>query len=98
MSNFAYYNTKYSWSITKPNRCYLIIEGGGDRNIVHLSVQKYLVALIRKYNFDEIIAIRTAAGFSFYNPMERIHAVGNIGLEGVGVMRNRMSNEMETLL
>ena len=59
MSSFAFYNTKYLWAITKPNRCYVITDGAGDRNIVHLSVQKYLVALIRKYNFDEIIAIRT---------------------------------------
>ena len=78
-----------------PNRFYLITDGGGDRNITHVTVQKYLVALFRKYRFDEIIAIRTAAGCSFYNPVERIHAVGHLGLQGVGIMRKSMGNDME---
>ena len=80
-----------------PNRFYLITDGGGggDRNITHVTVQKYLVALFRKYRFDEIIAIRTAAGCSFYNPIKRIHAVGNLGLQGVGIMRKSMGNDME---
>ena len=57
-----------------PKRFYLITDGGGDRNIVHLTVKKALVAFFRKYDFDEVIAIRTAAGLSFYNPVERMHA------------------------
>ena len=81
-----------------PNRFYLITDGGGDRNITHVTVQKYLVVLFRKYRFDEIIAIRTATGCSFYNPVERIHAVGNLGLQGVGIMRKSMGNDMERLI
>ena len=53
-----------------PNRFYLITDGGGDQNITHVTVQNYLVALFRKYRFDEIIAIRTAVGCSFYNSVE----------------------------
>ena len=45
-------------------RFYLLKDGGGDQNIVHLSVKKALVAFFRKYDFDEVIAIRTAAGLS----------------------------------
>ena len=81
-----------------PNRCYLLTDGGGDRNVTHLSVQKPLVGLFRKYDFDEIIAIRTAAGLSFYNPVERMHARMNQGLQAVGIMRKSMSNECERSL
>ena len=52
----------------------------------------------RKYDFDEIIAIRTAAGLSFYSPVERMHARGNQGLQGVGTMRNSTTNDLERFL
>ena len=41
---------------------------------------------------------RTEAGGSFYNPVERIHAVGNLGLPGVGIMRKNMGTDMEHLI
>ena len=80
-----------------PERFYLITDGG-DRNIGHLSMNKVLVGFFRKYDFDEIIAIRTAAGLSFYNPVERMHARGNQGLQGVGMMRSSMTNDLERFL
>ena len=81
-----------------PERFYLITDGGGDRNIGHLSVKKALVGFFRKYDFDKIIAIRTAAGLSFYNPVERMHARGNQGLQSVGIMRSSMTNDLERFL
>ena len=81
-----------------PERFYLITDGGGDRNILHLSAKKTLVSFFRKYDFDEIIAIRTAAGLSFNNPVERMHARGNQGLQGVGMMRSSMTNDLERFL
>ena len=80
-----------------PKRFYLITDGSGDRKTVHLSVQKYPISLFWKYNFEEIIANRPAAGYSFYNPIERIHAIGNLGLLDVG-MRKDMGNNMECLV
>lgn len=80
-----------------PERIYLITDGGGDRNIVHLSVRKALIGFFRQYDLDELIAIRTAAGLSFYNPVERMHARANQGLQGVGMMRRPMTSELERL-
>ena len=56
-----------------PERLYLITDGAADRNIVHVSVQKALVSLFLKFNLEEIIAVRTAAYMSYYNPIERVH-------------------------
>lgn len=81
-----------------PERFYLITDGGGDRNITNISVIKPLVALFRKYDFDELIAIRTAAGLSFYNPVERHHARANLGLQAVGMMRSKMNDDLERIL
>ena len=76
----------------------MITDGGANRNIVHLSVQKGLVSLFLKFNFEELIAVRTAAYMSYYNPIERVHARCNLALQSVGMMRKEMSPEMERLL
>ena len=81
-----------------PNRFYLITDGGGDRNVTHLSVQKSLIGFFLKYDFDEVIAIRTAAGLSFYNPVERMHARTNQGLQSLGIMRKAMEPKQERVL
>ena len=79
-------------------RLYLITDGGRDRNVVHVSVQKALVSLFLKFNFEEIVAIRTAAHMSFYNPIERVHARTNLALQSIGMMREEMTQEMERLI
>ena len=38
---------------------------------------------------------RPAAGFSYRNPVERVHAIANLGLQSVGIMRQKMSADME---
>ena len=81
-----------------PERLYLITDGGADRNIVNVSVQKGLISLFLKFDFDEVIAIRTAAYMSFYNPIERVHARCNLALQSVGMMRKQMSPQMEKIL
>ena len=47
------------------------------------------------HNLDEIVVTRTAAGLSFRNPVERVHAIANLGLQGIGLMREEMNSEME---
>ena len=64
-----------------PERMYLITYGGPGRNILLVSVQNALVLHFLRFNFDEIIAIRTAANMSFYNPIERVHSRCNLGLQ-----------------
>uniref|UniRef100_A0A7M5XB11 Uncharacterized protein n=2 Tax=Clytia hemisphaerica TaxID=252671 RepID=A0A7M5XB11_9CNID len=42
-----------------------------------------------------LIALRTAPSNSSANPVERIMSIVNIGLQGIGVMRQKMSDEFE---
>ena len=50
------------------------------------------------HDLDELIICRTAAGHSYRNPVERIHAIVNLGLQSVGMMRQKMSPDMENLV
>ena len=47
---------------------------------------------------DELTACCTAAGHSYWNPVERVHAITNLGLHSVGMMRQKMSTEMHRLM
>ena len=38
---------------------------------------------------------RPATGLSYRNPVERVHAIANLGLQSVGIMRQKMSPDME---
>ena len=88
----------YGEGISKyPDTIYAITDGG-DCNIVHLSVKKALVGFFRNYDMDEVIAIRTAAALSFYNPVERMHARANQGLQGLGLMRTAMLADFEKIM
>ena len=44
---------------------------------------------------DEVLVCRPAAGLSYHNPIERAHAITNLGLQSVGIMRQKMSADME---
>ena len=48
-----------------------------------LAMALFQVALIRK--LDMLIAMRTAPGNSFVNPVERIMSILNLGLQGVAL-------------
>ena len=41
---------------------------------------------------------RTAVGLSFYNPVERMHARANQGLQGIGLMRKSMEGDLEKVM
>ena len=60
-------------------------------DVSHLQVQKALIALFLYCDFNEIIATRPASDQSYTSPVERCHAVVNLGIEGVGMMRTRMT-------
>ena len=38
---------------------------------------------------------RPAAGLSYRSPVERVHAIDNLGLQLVGIMRQKMSADMK---
>ena len=50
---------------------------------------------LRRENCDEAIFARTAANCSFRNPVERMHAIANIGLQSIGMMRSAMDENEE---
>lgn len=73
-------------------------DGGPDHRITYLSVQVSLICLFRALDLDYLIAARTAPHNSFRNPVERIMSLLNIGLQAVGIMRAKMSDEFEAAL
>ena len=81
-----------------PSRLYAITDGSGGRRVDYLSVQKGYIALFLSLGLDELIACRTAAGQLYWNPVERMHAIGNKGLQSVGMMREKMDSNMEKLI
>ena len=60
-----------------------------------LSVQKSLIGLFLRHDVDEVLVCRPAAGLSYPTPVERVHAIANFGLQSVGIMRQKMSADME---
>lgn len=70
-------------------------DGGPDHRVNYLSVKLALIALFRELNLDVLIALQTAPSNSWANPVERIMSIVNIGLQGVGVMRKKMSEDFE---
>lgn len=73
----------------------LYTDGGPDHRSNFLSVQVSLIALFRLLDLDMLVAARTAPHNSYRNPVERIMSLINIGLQSVGVMRQKMPQDME---
>ena len=63
-----------------------------------MSVKLSLIALFRWLNLDMPVALRTAPSNSWANPVERIMSIINIGLQGVGLMRQKMSDDFENAI
>ena len=60
-----------------------------------MSVQLTLIALFLNLNLDFLVACRTAPNHSWKNPVERVMSLLNIGLQCVGIMRSKISDETE---
>ncbi|XP_028416153.1 uncharacterized protein LOC114539744 [Dendronephthya gigantea] len=73
----------------------LYTDGGPDHRSTYMSVKLALIALFKALDLDMLIALRTAPSNSWANPVERVMSIINIGLQGVGVMREKMSPEFE---
>ncbi|XP_014677904.1 PREDICTED: uncharacterized protein LOC106817733 [Priapulus caudatus] len=74
---------------------FLYTDGGPDHRLTYLSVQLSLIAIFLEMDLDVLIAARTAPNHSWANPVERIMSIVNIGLQCVGVMRQKGSEESE---
>ena len=70
-------------------------DGGPDHRLTYISVQLSLVALFLNLDLDMLIACRTAPNNSWRNPVERIMAIVNLGLQCIGIMRSKVSDEFE---
>ena len=61
-------------------------------------MQKSYIALFLLNNFEEILIARTATSLSYRNPVERVHAIANLGLQSVGLMRKAILQNMENVI
>ena len=70
-------------------------DGGPDHRITYVSVQISLIALFLMLDLGFICAVRTAPSHSWRNPVERIMSTLNLGLQCVGLMREKGEDEFE---
>ena len=60
-----------------------------------MSVQLSLITLFLNLNLDFLVACRTAPNHSWKSPVERVMSLLNIGLQCIGIMRSKISDETE---
>ena len=80
---------------SQASRFFAITDGGRDRRTDYLFAQKSVIGLFLHHDMDEVLVCRSAAGLSYRNPVEIVHAITNLGLQSVGIMRQKMSADME---
>ena len=83
---------------TIPPYFYVYSDCGPEKKTDNLSVQKSYIAFFLLHSFEEILIARTAADLSHRNPAERVHAITNLGLQSVGLMRKAMPQNMENVI
>ena len=88
------YNVLQASSFSKPV-LFLYSDGGPDHRLTYVSVQLTLICLFLKLDLDFLCAGRTAPYHSWRNPVERIMSVINLGLQCVGLAREKMPEEFE---
>ena len=73
-------------------------DGGTEHRTLLIKVQLSLIAVFKMLGLDMLIACRPAPGQSWQNPVERVMAVLNIGLQNCALERVKMSEDIEGLL
>ena len=74
---------------------FLYSDGGPDHRLTYISVKLSLICLFLKLDLDYLGAGRTAPYHSWRNPVERIMSVLNLGLQCVGLAREKMTDDFE---
>ena len=74
---------------------FIYSDEGPDHRLTYLSVQLSIIALYLKLDLDFICAARTAPCHSWRNPAERVMSIVNLGLQCVGLMRQKMATNLE---
>ena len=67
----------------------LYTDGGPDHRLTYVSVQISLICIFLALDLDFLCAVRTPPPSQLENPAERIMSILNIGLQSVGVMRQK---------
>ena len=70
-------------------------DGGPDHRCTYMSVKLAYISLFLNLDLDVLVALRTAPSNSWANPVERIMSIVNTGLQGIGLMRHKMSEVFE---
>lgn len=78
---------KYGTKENIPPIIIIYTDGGPEHRTNFLSVKIAMIALQKSINADLLIAVRTAPGHSYRNPVEKVNCILNLGLYGIGVMR-----------
>ena len=73
-------------------------DGGPDHNLTFAANQLALIALFRQLDLDVLQAVRTAPYHSWKNPCERVNCILNLGLQSVGLMREKMTPDLEDVM
>ena len=77
---------------------FLYSDGGPDHRVTYTSVKLSLLALYFALDLDYLCAAHTAPYHSFRNPVERVMAIINLGLQSVGLSREKLSPDFESLM
>ena len=73
-------------------------DGGPDHRLTYHSVQLSLIALFFMLDVDLLIAVRTAPGHSWVNPVERLMSLLNLAYQNVAHSREYCSADVEQKL
>ena len=83
---------KYGTKENVPPVLILYTDGGPEHRTMFLSIKIAMISLQKYLNLDQILAVRTAPGHSCRNPAEKVNCTLNLGLYGIGCMRQRSSD------
>ena len=81
--------------IPKKSSACIQIDGGPDHRTTCYSVKMALICLFLAMGKDMVLAVRTPPYHSWKDPAERIMSILNIALQGIGLVRNEMTEEIE---
>jgi len=83
-----------SATVNKPV-LFVYTDGGPDHRLTYLSVKLSLISIFLELDLDFLCACRTAPSHSWRNPAERVMSIVNLGLQCVGIMREKMDDSYE---
>ena len=75
-----------------PNAIAFVVytDGGPDHNNKHKSVRLGLLSLFMELDLNTMEVLRTVPTQSWFNPIERVMSVLNLGFQGVALARDEL--------